>query len=195
MARLKKMNLLSFLDAVERIIYFFVALALILPVVMLFVSTVMSMLQVSEVGILQTVLQSSTVCCWSSSWSNCSTRYHQARARDHYCRAVFAGWADRCRAAYSIGHCPNRAIYRHRRVSKPARRVGGYGRPRSRPDGCPLLHPAHASFRAGDRKLLASTPPPFWAEVCWNRKWKSFLLLVRYARGRRRPGSHPVSVP
>ena len=57
MARLlKKLNLLSFLDAVERIIYFFVALALIVPVVMLFVSTVMSMLQVSEVGILQTVL-------------------------------------------------------------------------------------------------------------------------------------------
>ena len=52
----EKKNLLSFLDAVERIIYFFVALALIVPVVMLFVSTVMSMLQVSEVGILQTVL-------------------------------------------------------------------------------------------------------------------------------------------
>jgi uncharacterized membrane protein (DUF373 family) len=52
----KKVNLLSFLDAVERIIYYFVALALIIPVMMLFVSAAMSMLQVSEVGILQTVL-------------------------------------------------------------------------------------------------------------------------------------------
>lgn len=53
---MKKVNLLSILDAVERIIYYFVALALVVPVVMLFVSTAMSMLQVSEVGILQTVL-------------------------------------------------------------------------------------------------------------------------------------------
>jgi len=57
MARgLKKVNLLSILDAVERIIYYFVALALVVPVVMLFLSAAMSMLQVSEVGILQTVL-------------------------------------------------------------------------------------------------------------------------------------------
>ena len=53
---LKRTNLLGILDVVERIIYYFVALALIVPIVMLFVSAAMSMLQVSEVGILQTVL-------------------------------------------------------------------------------------------------------------------------------------------
>ncbi len=53
---LKKTNLLGILDVVERIIYYFVALALIVPIVMLFVSAAMSMLQVSEVGILLTVL-------------------------------------------------------------------------------------------------------------------------------------------
>jgi len=57
MARLlKKTSLLGILDVVEQIIYYFVALALIVPIVMLFVSTAMSMLQVSEVGILLTVL-------------------------------------------------------------------------------------------------------------------------------------------
>ncbi len=52
----KKANLLRMLDAVEHVIYYFVALALIVPVGMLFVSAAMSVLQVSEVGILQTVL-------------------------------------------------------------------------------------------------------------------------------------------
>jgi uncharacterized membrane protein (DUF373 family) len=57
MARdLNKAKLLRILDAVEHIIYYFVALALIVPVGMLFVSAAMSVLQVSEVGILQTVL-------------------------------------------------------------------------------------------------------------------------------------------
>ncbi len=53
---LKRVNLLSILGVVEHIIYYFVALALIVPVGMLFVSAAMSMLQVSEAGILQTVL-------------------------------------------------------------------------------------------------------------------------------------------
>ncbi len=57
MAReLKKVSLLSVLAVAEHIIYFFVALALIVPIVMLFVSAAMSMLQVSEAGIFQTVL-------------------------------------------------------------------------------------------------------------------------------------------
>ncbi len=57
MAReLKKVSLLSVLAVAEHIIYSFVALALIVPIVMLFVSAAMSMLQVSEVGILLTVL-------------------------------------------------------------------------------------------------------------------------------------------
>ena len=51
-----KVNLLSVLDAAERIIYYVVALALIIPVIMLFVSAAASMLRVFEVGVLQTVL-------------------------------------------------------------------------------------------------------------------------------------------
>ncbi len=51
-----KVNLLSVLDGAERIIYYVVALALIIPVGMLFVSAAVSMLQVLEVGVLQTVL-------------------------------------------------------------------------------------------------------------------------------------------
>jgi uncharacterized membrane protein (DUF373 family) len=51
-----KVNLLSVLDAAERIIYYVVALALIIPVIMLFVSAAVSMLRVFEVGVLQTVL-------------------------------------------------------------------------------------------------------------------------------------------
>ena len=54
--KLKKVSLLSVLAVAEHIIYFFVALALIVPIVMLFVSAAMSMLQVSEAGIFQTVL-------------------------------------------------------------------------------------------------------------------------------------------
>jgi uncharacterized membrane protein (DUF373 family) len=50
------MSLLSVLAVTEHIIYCFVALALIVPIVMLFVSAAMSMLQVSEAGVLQTVL-------------------------------------------------------------------------------------------------------------------------------------------
>jgi Phosphate-starvation-inducible E family len=50
------MNLLSVLDAAERIIYYIVALALIIPVRMLFVSAAVSMLRVLEVEVLQTVL-------------------------------------------------------------------------------------------------------------------------------------------
>ena len=57
MARaLKKVSLLSVLSVAEHIIYYFVALTLIVPIVMLFVSAAMSMLQASQVGILQTVL-------------------------------------------------------------------------------------------------------------------------------------------
>ena len=57
MARtLKKVSLLSVLAVAEHIIYYFVALTLIVPIVMLFVSAAMSILQASEVGILQTVL-------------------------------------------------------------------------------------------------------------------------------------------
>jgi uncharacterized membrane protein (DUF373 family) len=57
MAReLKKVSLPSVLAVAEHIIYSFVALALIVPIVMLFVSVAMSMLQVSEAGIFQTVL-------------------------------------------------------------------------------------------------------------------------------------------
>lgn len=51
-----KAKLLRILDAVEHIIYYFVALALVVPVGMLFVSAAMSVLQAPEVGILQTVL-------------------------------------------------------------------------------------------------------------------------------------------
>ena len=54
--KLKKVSLLSVLAVAEHIIYFFVALALIVLIVMLFVSAAMSMLQVSEAGIFQTVL-------------------------------------------------------------------------------------------------------------------------------------------
>jgi hypothetical protein len=53
---LKKVSLLSVLAVAEPIIYFFVALALIVPSMMLFVSAAMSMLQGSEASILQTVL-------------------------------------------------------------------------------------------------------------------------------------------
>jgi uncharacterized membrane protein (DUF373 family) len=52
----KKVSLLSVLAIAEHIIYSFVALALIVPIVMLFVSVAMSMLQVWEAGIFQTVL-------------------------------------------------------------------------------------------------------------------------------------------
>jgi uncharacterized membrane protein (DUF373 family) len=51
-----RVNLLSVLDAAERIIYYVVALALIIPIIMLFVSAAVSMLRVFEVGVLQTVL-------------------------------------------------------------------------------------------------------------------------------------------
>lgn len=51
-----RVNLLSVLDVAERIIYYVVALALIIPIVMLFVSAAVSMLRVLEVGVLQTVL-------------------------------------------------------------------------------------------------------------------------------------------
>ena len=44
------------LDAFERIAYLFIALALSVPIVMLVVSATMSMLEVSEVGVLETVL-------------------------------------------------------------------------------------------------------------------------------------------
>jgi uncharacterized membrane protein (DUF373 family) len=54
---LKKVSLLSILADAEHIIYVFVALALIVPILMLFVSAAISMLQVSEAGILQTVLE------------------------------------------------------------------------------------------------------------------------------------------
>jgi hypothetical protein len=67
-------NLLSVLAVAERIIYFFVALTLIVPIVMLFVSVAMSMLQVSEAGILQTVLAILDRVLLVFIWSNCSTR-------------------------------------------------------------------------------------------------------------------------
>jgi uncharacterized membrane protein (DUF373 family) len=53
---MNKAKLLRILDAVEHTIYYFVALALIVPVGMLFVSAAISVLQAAEVGILQTVL-------------------------------------------------------------------------------------------------------------------------------------------
>jgi uncharacterized membrane protein (DUF373 family) len=56
MACAEKSSLPSVLAYAEHIIYSFVALALIVPIVMLFVSVAMSMLQVSEIGIFQTVL-------------------------------------------------------------------------------------------------------------------------------------------
>ena len=56
MACAEKSSLPSVLAIAEHIIYSFVALALIVPIVMLFVSVAMSMLQVSEIGIFQTVL-------------------------------------------------------------------------------------------------------------------------------------------
>ena len=57
MARgLKKVSLLSVLAVAEHIIYSFVALALIVPIVMLIATETKSMLQVSEAGIFQTVL-------------------------------------------------------------------------------------------------------------------------------------------
>ena len=95
---------------------------------------------------------------------------HQARARDHYRRTILAGRADRCRAAYTIGHRPNRASYRRKRVSKTARRIGGYGGSGSRPDARPLVRPPHASFRAGDSKeFMSSVRPPFPVEILGNR--------------------------
>lgn len=57
MARwLKRVNLLDMLGVFEHIIYFFVALALIVPIALLFGSMVMSTLRVSEMGVLETVL-------------------------------------------------------------------------------------------------------------------------------------------
>ncbi len=52
----KRVNLLDILGVFERIIYFFVALALIVPIALLFGSMVMSTLRVSEIGVLDTVL-------------------------------------------------------------------------------------------------------------------------------------------
>src|SRR5215217_4684623 len=67
----------------------------------------------------------------------------------------------RRRAAHTIGHRPNRASYKHKRVSKTARRIGGYGGSGSRPDDRSLLRPPHASCRAGDSKeFMSSTRPP-----------------------------------
>jgi hypothetical protein len=72
----------------------------------------------------------------------------------------------RRRAAHTIGHRPNRASYKHKRVSKTARRIGGYGGSGSRPDDRPLLRPPHASFRAGDSKeFMSSARPPFPVEI------------------------------
>lgn len=53
---LKRANLLGMLGVFEHIIYFFVAVALIVPIALLFGSMVMSTLRVAEVGVLQTVL-------------------------------------------------------------------------------------------------------------------------------------------
>ena len=52
----KRVNLLDMLGVFEHIIYFFVALALIVPIALLFGSMVMSTLRVSEMGVLETVL-------------------------------------------------------------------------------------------------------------------------------------------
>ena len=52
----KRVNLLEMLGVFEHIIYFFVALALIVPIALLFGSMVMSTLRVSEMGVLETVL-------------------------------------------------------------------------------------------------------------------------------------------
>jgi uncharacterized membrane protein (DUF373 family) len=52
----KRVNLLDMLSVFEHIIYFFVALALIVPIALLFGSMVMSTLRVSEMGVLETVL-------------------------------------------------------------------------------------------------------------------------------------------
>src|SRR5215204_5832613 len=46
----------NILSAFQRVIYFAIALTLSIPIVMLFVSAVMGMLQVSEEGVLETVL-------------------------------------------------------------------------------------------------------------------------------------------
>jgi hypothetical protein len=73
-------NLLSVLAVAERIIYFFVALTLIVPIVMLFVSVAMSMLQVSEAGILQTVLAilDRVLLVWNTHLPN--ILFHQSRS-------------------------------------------------------------------------------------------------------------------
>src|SRR5829696_9241621 len=52
----KRVNLLDMLGVFEHIIYFFVALALIVPIALLFGSMVMSTLRVSVMGVLETVL-------------------------------------------------------------------------------------------------------------------------------------------
>lgn len=54
---LKRANLLSMLGVFEHIIYFFVAVALIVPIALLFGSMVMSTLRVAEVGVLETALE------------------------------------------------------------------------------------------------------------------------------------------
>ncbi len=52
----KRVNLLEMLGVFEHIIYFFVAIALTVPIALLFGSMVMSTLRVAEVGVLETVL-------------------------------------------------------------------------------------------------------------------------------------------
>jgi hypothetical protein len=84
-------------------------------------------------------------------WSRGDSNPDRRRAKSELYR--------RRRAAHTIGHRPNRASYKHNRVSKTARRIGGHGGSGSRPDDRPLLRPPHASFRAGDSKEFMSSAP------------------------------------
>ena len=52
----RQRDLVSILNAFQRVIYFSIALTLSIPIVMLFISAVVGMLQVLEEGVLETVL-------------------------------------------------------------------------------------------------------------------------------------------
>jgi hypothetical protein len=60
-------------------------------------------------------------------WSRGDSNPDRRRAKSELYR--------RRRAAHTIGHRPNRASYKHKRVSKTASRIGGYGGSGSRPCG------------------------------------------------------------
>ena len=181
MAReLKKANLLRILDAVEHIIYYFVALALIVPVAMLFVSAAISVLQAPEVGILRTVLAVlDRVLLVFILVELLDTIRIISRERGLIIAEPFllVGLIAVVRRILLVTAQIEQAMSPEE-FQKPTRGAGGYGGPRSRPDGRPLLHPAHTSFRARDRKFLSSARKGGRGEVFRNRHGNSLPIFL-----------------